>query len=317
MSVSTNLPGALLGVFVGDAAGAPLEFFPPHEITDALLDNAMHQRGGGHLRTGPGQVTDDSELTLALASSLTDRVIDLSAIRRAYHAWFKSAPFDIGRTCRNAFESPRYSVSALNADSEANGALMRVVPLALRLADQDPDHLERVVTAECSLSHPNPVCIDCNVLYCLAIGHLVTHSTDTVGQRVSGAVACVEDFIARPGPRPVSPKVVGWFRNTTRPWDDQHRLGPHAGHVKHAFTLAFHFLRSATPFEDAIRETLRCGGDTDTNAAIVGGMLGALHGAEGIPKYMADPVLQFDCTTCTVGNRRPRQYSVRHFAVSK
>ncbi len=304
-----TLPGALLGVFVGDAAGAPLEFCPPDAITDALLDDAMHQRGGGHLRTGPGQVTDDSELALALAWSLTadDRVVDVLAIRRAYHAWFKSAPFDIGRTCRDAFESPTYSVRALNGDSEANGALMRVVPLALRLADHPLPDVERIVTAECSLSHPNPVCVDCNVLYCLAIGYLTRHPGDH-----SGALQCVEDYIALPAPRPVDPKVVQWFEaSAARPWDDAHRLGPHTGHVKHAFTLAFHFLREATPFEDAIRETLRCGGDTDTNAAIVGGMLGALHGAAGIPSYMKDPVLAFDCTT--TGNRRPKQYSVRHY----
>jgi ADP-ribosyl-[dinitrogen reductase] hydrolase len=65
------------------------------------------------------------------------------------------------------------------------------------------------------------------------------------------------------------------------------------GFVRHGFTLAFHHLRKRTPFPDAICQTLCRGGDTDTNAAIVGGLLGALHGAAAIPEPMAAPVLAY------------------------
>lgn len=54
---------------------------------------------------------------------------------------------------------------------------------------------------------------------------------------------------------------------------------------------------------DAIFDTLRRGGDTDTNAAIVGGLVGALHGSGGIPRHMADPLLMR--TTASPGQRRP------------
>lgn len=83
--------------------------------------------------------------------------------------------------------------------------------------------------------------------------------------------------------------------------------------------LAFAALRRRLPFAEAIQWTLERGGDTDTNAAIVGAMIGALWGASGIPASMCCPVLAFDPTTGTsfagkgghaqVGRRRPAVYA--------
>lgn len=66
--------------------------------------------------------------------------------------------------------------------------------------------------------------------------------------------------------------------------------GPKQGWIKWAFIHAFRHMLQRTPYEDAIRETICGGGDTDTNACIVGAMLGALHGARAIPEYMLQPV---------------------------
>ncbi|KAJ3004000.1 UNVERIFIED_CONTAM: hypothetical protein HDU68_005391 [Siphonaria sp. JEL0065] len=85
------------------------------------------------------------------------------------------------------------------------------------------------------------------------------------------------------------------------------------GHVKHAFMLAFYFLKNQVSFELSIQRTLVLGGDTDTNAAIVGGLMGAFWGIAGIPSFMTDPVMQFDCTTVKykeLGYLRPEEYSV-------
>ena len=69
-------------------------------------------------------------------------------------------------------------------------------------------------------------------------------------------------------------------------------------HVKHGFILAFYFLlrlESGCNFEQAIRYTIQQGGDTDTNACIVGGLLGAAVGLDGIPAHMRLKVLELDC----------------------
>lgn len=65
--------------------------------------------------------------------------------------------------------------------------------------------------------------------------------------------------------------------------------------------LAFAALRRRMPYEEAIRWTLGKQGDTDTNAAIVGAMIGALHGASHIPEAMREPVMRFDPVRCPEG----------------
>jgi len=81
------------------------------------------------------------------------------------------------------------------------------------------------------------------------------------------------------------------------------------GHVRWGFVMAIYFLRNPDiVFDDAIKITLMKGGDTDTNAAIVGGMVGAY---QVIPEYMLQPVLDFDCTADGRHHKRPAEYSVK------
>lgn len=88
------------------------------------------------------------------------------------------------------------------------------------------------------------------------------------------------------------------------------------GHVRWAFVLATHFLRRNESYERAIQQTLLKGGDTDTNAAIVGGLIGALHGVESIPSLMREAVLTFDATK-PAATHRPRPETYRGAQVTK
>ena len=89
-------------------------------------------------------------------------------------------------------------------------------------------------------------------------------------------------------------EVQQWLLQDSHQPPDQLDCTASAGFVKHAFTLAFCHLRRRSPFEASILQTLCRGGDTDTNAAIVGGMVGALHGAAAIPAWMTQPVLEYE-----------------------
>ena len=97
--------GAVLGALVGDAAGAVLEFCPG-KITRNAANKAMHMPGGGSLNVGPGQITDDGELTLALLGAISKHSPNVcfpeDQIALSYNTWYKSNPFDIGRTCARA-----------------------------------------------------------------------------------------------------------------------------------------------------------------------------------------------------------------------
>ncbi len=81
-----------------------------------------------------------------------------------------------------------------------------------------------------------------------------------------------------------------------------------AGFVRHVFTAAFYHLGQGTDYREALAATLAQGGDTDTNACIVGGLIGALHGIEGIPPEMLDGLLNCDTRK---GRMRPDEYTIK------
>ncbi len=103
------------------------------------------------------------------------------------------------------------------------------------------------------------------------------------------------------------PQVTRWLLHESK--KPPRRCTSEVGHVRWAFVLAFAALRRQMSYEAGIEWTLNCGGDTDTNAAIVGAMLGALWGASRIPCWMSAPVLVFDPVSCEEGIQRPAMYT--------
>lgn len=308
MKGSLGSLGAIAGALVGDAAGATLEFYQSGKITDSVARKAMRMPGGGSLGVGPGQITDDGELTLALASALAKGEYVEDEVAKAYSAWHKSEPFDMGHTTSRAFgfaktaAEMRSNAQKYNMLSEANGQLMRCTPIPVFLHGKQYFEIAEIARSDALLSHPSKVCQDCAALYSVVIAFLINNPFD-----VEVAIKMAENFNG------ISPMVKDWLESSSKPLKDLADCRINAGHVKHAFTLAFHFLRKRSSYEDAIRETLKLGGDTDTNACIVGGMIGALHGLHAIPDHMTGPVFEFDPVTydikkTLIGHRRPAVY---------
>jgi ADP-ribosyl-[dinitrogen reductase] hydrolase len=309
--------GCLTGVFVGDAAGATLEFLR-RPVTEYHVAKAMRMEGGGSLNVAPGQFTDDSELAIHLLKALHDKDpsvgMPLSSIAKEYIDWHLSLPFDCGMTCGRAFAFSKDEMDLMrkakqySSLSEANGSLMRIAPLAIWCRKLPPHVVMTYAREEAQLSHPNVICQDANALYCLAITYLLQHAHDA-----KGAVQYCRGFIDK-----IHPIVANWFNMSV---DDDFYLDNidctvNIGHVKHAFMLAFSLLKANVTFEEGIRLALSKGGDVDTNAAIVGGILGALHGFEGIPEYMKNPVMEFDPSQndpnkTLLGYVRPPLYSCK------
>lgn len=312
---------AMAGALVGDAAGAVLEFHRG-PITEEEVAAAMRMPGGGELAVGPGQITDDGELTLALWAAIKPwdpyTGIPVTNMIRAYAEWLRSRPFDCGGTCRYAFMQASNVVSVtkegdsldpkaikemyaaiedFNAGSEANGCLMRSTAIACWVAmHRETPAFRALQTAEedAKLSHPNLVCREVNQVYVAACTLLMRGvSPATVLEKITEIVR--EDMR--------SPEIKHWFLE-----ESVHLKGVNCvvnpGHVRWGFTLAMHFLRNPhISYEDAIRITLLKGGDTDTNACIVGGLVACY---QPIPAAMLEPVLAFDCTM--VGRKRPAAY---------
>ena len=133
--------GAYLGLAIGDALGATVEFLTPNEIRH---QHGLHRdlTGGGWLRLKAGQVTDDTGMSLALgAAILAHGGVEAKASAEAFDAWMRSKPVDIGNTVRRNLIAFRKTGNpeALPSEHDAgNGAAMRVLPVALACYGQTP-----------------------------------------------------------------------------------------------------------------------------------------------------------------------------------
>jgi ADP-ribosylglycohydrolase len=312
MTKSSIARGALLCAFVGVASGATLEFLG-RKPKGEDVEKAMSMVGAGWLRVAPGQITDDGELALCLARSLAGALaVDRDKIAQSYVDWFHSQPFDCGTTTVNAFGRNGSGVG-VTADlleeyarqrsmaSKSNGALMRSVGLGIWSWRLSAEEAANAARADARLSHPNTSCQHANAAYVVAVRHLVLNAGDS-GGAVRAASAALDDEGAE--------EVRNWLREAESGSGPPYDSNP--GFVRIAFTHAFRHLMLETPFVDALRETLAGGGDTDTNGCIVGGLIGALQGEDGIPERMRAAVLKCDTT---LGRPRPEFYSTRDAAL--
>ncbi|WP_036485298.1 ADP-ribosylglycohydrolase family protein [Myxosarcina sp. GI1] len=304
--------GCLLGALVGDAAGATLEFLGRAPNIEEVTW-AMSMPGGGVIGVAPGQITDDGELTLCQAKALAEsEKFNLEAIARNYAKWVDSNPFDVGITTSNSlgsysqpqwreiFQQQGYAATMKTAaakqcmGSKANGSLMRITPLAIWGKDLATDELADFARQDSALSHPNPSCGYAVACYCIAIAHLLDYSGDCVG-----AFESAKSWLDSQNPKTENSfserhraEVSSWLDDAANNRNVPYY--PQAGFIKIAFTQAFRHLLLGSDYQTAIAETLLGGGDTDTNACIVGGLIGAACGAESIPQTMRDRILNCD-----------------------
>ncbi|MEW8470527.1 MAG: ADP-ribosylglycohydrolase family protein, partial [Candidatus Thiodiazotropha sp.] len=145
---------------MGDALGATTEFLTPREIREK---HGVHDRilGGGWLRLKAGQVTDDTEMSLALGESiLARRGVEAAAVAEAFSEWMRGKPIDIGNTVRRGlvhYRTTGESAVAMNEFDAGNGACMRSLPIALFYCDAS--HEERMLAsrAQSHTTHNNPL----------------------------------------------------------------------------------------------------------------------------------------------------------------
>ncbi|BAZ46351.1 ADP-ribosylation/crystallin J1 [Chondrocystis sp. NIES-4102] len=301
--------GCLLGALVGDAAGATLEFLE-HDPTIEEVTWAMSMPGGGDLEVAPGQITDDGELTLCLAQALVkSKTFDLEIIARHYAKWVESRPFDMGFTTsmslgayrnldisnKNYATVMRQAASKLCIDSKANGSLMRITPLGIWGHNLAASEIANLAIQDTSLSHPNDSCGYAVACYSIAIATLIKYPY----QREL-AFENAKTWLDQADLAQNSQKYHCWAEVSSWLDDAANNLNipyyPQIGFVKIGFTHAFRHLLLDSDYENAIAQTLAGGGDTDTNACIVGGLIGAASGVESIPKNMRDHVLNCDTT---------------------
>jgi len=294
--------GCLMGHIAGDSLGSLVEFETPVQIAGRYPDSVRDLADGGTWDTIAGQPTDDSELALALARALVGRSEwPAEAVAAAYGDWYASRPFDIGGTTGQAFSAAAAARSAkamearrvADRTSQSNGALMRCSPIGIWA--RTPDEAAAAAREDALLSHPHPLCQAASAALVAAI------SIGIRGGERAKMFAAAEAAVAAPEAEPLR-EALARARSGEGPLDFVHQQGS----VMIAFQNAFRHLAAGTPLESALIETVGQGGDTDTNAAICGALLGATQGRGAIPPRWSTPILA--CRTLAeCGARHPRE----------
>ncbi len=158
---------------------------------------------------------------------------------------------------------------------------MRISPLGIFGANYELEQVAEWACEDAALTHPHPVCQQANSLYASAIAYAVR--TGCESQELYERIKTWAENI------PAEPTLMSAIDGaTTSPLADY--MHQH-GWVLTAFRNALWQLLHAENFEEAVVDTVHRGGDTDTNAAICGALLGAVHGREAVPERWVDQLL--------------------------
>lgn len=270
--------GVLLGAAAGESLGNPYEFRKQAEISNP------REIVGGRL-FGAGEPTDDIELTLALLRSLVHRrKLELDDVAQGYLRWFNNKPKDVGNLTRAALENlragdPPTQSGALawedsGRKSAGNGSVMCCAPIGL-LHVKSLEGLADDAAAVSRITHYDPRCVGACVAVTTAVALLVRGDQDAeeAASRAASAGGAISDDVRAAIERGVNKKPEQIICD-----------GDDLGFVLVTLELAFSALTSASNLEEGLVAVVSRGGDTDTNGAVAGALLGAKFGKSQIPE---------------------------------
>ena len=308
--------GSLLGASCGDAMGVPVEFTSPTpaDFPKVFYREHFQMRGFGTHHTFPGMISDDTHLAICLAESLCDsgleEPLDPTGTAKRYLAW-RAHTFDCGGQTASSLSDFQRTQDGLDCGrgnwekskgSAANGSLMRAYPIGVWF--QDPGQVVENSMADSAITHFDPRCqIACaaynnaisEVIYgCDADEDLPSRIALMVEAAIGGTLnAGLHWFNQYPEFQIEGLKATEDILRDIRmsAYSDPEMYGKDVGisgyacgFVRTAFRLAMWMLRHAPTYESAIGAVICLGHDSDTNAAIVGGLLGARDGIKAIPE---------------------------------
>lgn len=280
MDLRERAIGAVLGLALGDALGAPFELRRAVDVPIPLPAFELPWSG-----MPPGTTTDDTAMARNLTRSLVEiGRFDAQDVLMRHVAWLASDPPDVGNLTRRVLARARDGASDAARDyveqrgpevSAGNGSVMYCAPLGVAYALR-ADALFQLAPALSAITHWDERCRTACLAVALAVAGLVR------GEPADAAVEeAVRSTLDLEGGEELEHLVAEAGR--ARPID-----GPDQGFCLFTAGVALRTVGEASGFEVGLRSIVALGGDTDTNAAVAGALLGARHGRGGLPVEWLD-----------------------------
>jgi len=289
MSERNFCKDVLFGVAVGDALGVPVEF----RSRDELQKDPVTGMGGyGTHNQPPGTWSDDSSLTFCLAEALTEG-FDLNVIGQNFVRWHRKGYwsahgkiFDIGGITWRALSRIHSGVAPEMAGddgdwSNGNGSLMRILPLLFYVAGKPPAERYRLTQQVSALTHRHVrSVISCFI--CLEFAGYIMHGADkneSYNSLRSATPGMLESFA-------ISPEEIQHFDRILRKniFNLPQEQIVSDGFVVHTLEAAMWCVMKTSSYSKAVLKAVNLGRDTDTTAAVAGGLAGLLYGYDSIPE---------------------------------
>jgi len=313
--------GSIVGVFIGDAMGLPLEYKSPNEIkqlfgyVDTFVSNEHHTFPNVAKRIA-GTISDDSQLTLALMDSINRcKGYDLQNIVQshieAYNGkwgrrcgWGGSTTFAVEKMKK---DEPPYC----NPDGAGNGGPMKIAPFAIycvyqtlsttegRFTDKFNSSLLKKCSEISTLTHGDHRCIVATYCQCRMIIRAMQDEMPQISKNIAELFISDAKYAEKHLPEwtgdileTLSSKIHLFLRETlsmSTPSVSSIICTEKSSFILNSYPLVAYCVSKYSPyrnFQYALTETINAGADADSNGAMVGAIMGAQLGFKAIPSDM-------------------------------
>ena len=287
-----KVKGGLFGVAVGDAMGVAVEFMSKEEIKKKYGE-VNDLLGGGWMNLKPGEVTDDTHMTLSVAEGiLANPNHPIDEVGKRFVQWYDTSPRDVGNTCRRAIWQYKHTedwhVAAQKTAGEfmnrtaGNGTLMRTLPLSFAYFHDYKNMADKVVEIS-RMTHWDDRCDTACVIYNYTVANVLKgiDKQEAIDQAILEAKAYFSKLTA--GNQIVFEAVENFASKTY----DQ--LVNKSYVVDALVSTLWNFLNGTT-YEETITKVINLGDDADTVGAITGGLAGVYYGYAGIPQKWTENI---------------------------
>ncbi len=271
----------VLGSAVGDALGAPFEFGPEGAFSARFPEPGHGDEMCGGDGWDPGEATDDTQMAVLVGESLLEfDGLELPDMFDRFRRWAAADPKDIGLQTEAVLTGgdPWDLAAALhfrtNARAAGNGALMRAATSAVYFASRGRDATMEAARRIAALTHGDPAAWE---------GTAIFHELIRVALTGADPLAALPVTL-----RAVHPDHRARYATALAPDWHPDLATEFNGAVWPCLGSAVWALRTTRSYEDAVRAALDLGGDTDTVAAVTGGLAGAVYGPDAIPERWTD-----------------------------